>query len=391
MSRTSDVVIVGAGIMGCSAAFQLARRRLRVTVIEKGAIGGGSTGRSSAIIRQHYSNELTARMALHSLRVFQRYDDEVGGECGFHRAGFVVIVPEKDRAGFEANIALQRDVGIETEVLSGDDLARLIPGLDASDAACAAYEPESGYADPHLTVNGYAAAARRLGARIELGTEVTGIRLTRGRVVGVDTPAERYDAPIVVNCAGPWGAEVARLAGVTAPIVSSRSQIAVFRRPPGLARNHPVVIDFIHGTYFLPETGDLSLVGSIDPSEADDVVDPDGYPEHADAGFIAEVGEGFVRRFPAMESAESRGGYAGLYEVTPDWHPIIDEAPPGSGSYICAGFSGHGFKLAPAVGVMIADLITGVQDPELPAHRFRLGRYADGEPVRGRYEYSITG
>ncbi len=391
MTRTSDVLIVGAGIMGCSAAFHLARRGMRVTVLEKGTIGGGSTGRSSAIIRQHYSNELTARMALHSLRVFQRFDDEVGGECGFHRAGFVVIVPAKDQAGFEANVALQREVGIETEILSGDDLARLIPGLDASDAACAAYEPESGYADPHLTVNGYAQAARRLGVDIELGAEVTGIRLAGDRVVGVDTPGERYDAPIVVNCAGPWGAEVARMSGVSAPIVSSRSQIAVFRRPAAFERSHPVVIDFIHGTYFLPETGDLSLVGSIDPSEGEDVVDPDGYPEHADPEFIAEVGEGFVRRFPPMEGAESRGGYAGLYAVTPDWHPIIDEAPPGSGSYICAGFSGHGFKLAPAVGLMLADLVTGEPEPEFPARLFRLARYDEGNPVRGRYEYSITG
>lgn len=391
MRQTSDVLIVGGGLMGCSTAFHLARAGVDVTVLERDNVGLGATGRSSAIVRQHYSNELTARMALHSLHVFEAFDERVGGECGFVRTGFLVIVGGQDRPGMEANIALQREVGIETHLLSPQEVGEVMPGLETGDLACAAFEPKSGYADPHMTVNGYADAARRLGADILVGHEVTGIRFSGDRVVGVDTSGRGFDAPVVVNCAGPWGAKVAELAGVEAPILSSRVQVATFRRPEEFEGSHPIVIDFVHGTYFRSETGRLTLVGSVDPSEADDVVDPDAYAEHVEPGFVGEVGEAFAQRYPPMVRALSTGGFAGLYAVTPDWHPIIDEVPAGSGHYLCTGFSGHGFKLAPAVGLMTSDLVTGVADPEFPTDLFRLSRFSEGAPVRGRYAYSITG
>jgi glycine/D-amino acid oxidase-like deaminating enzyme len=390
MSRTFDVVIVGAGLMGCSSAFQLARRGLKVAVVEKESIGAGSTGRSSAIVRQHYSNELTARMALYGAHVFRHFDEEVGGECGFEQTGFLALVPQADRAGLEANVALQQSVGIETSVLSPEELLEVLPGVETSDIAVAAYEPRSGYADPHLTVNGYADAARRHGAQFFLDSEVTGIRFSGDRVVGVDTPVHQLDAPIVVNCAGPWGARIAQMANVSVPINACRVQVAVFRRPAKYTA-HPVVLDFIHATYFRAETGNLSLVGLIDPHEADDVVDPDYYREHLDTHFVSYVGERWLERCPAMEYSQATGGYTGLYAVTPDWHPIVDEVPTGSGCFICAGFSGHGFKLAPAVGAMTADLMTGETSPLFPADLFRLERYSEQALVRGQYEYSITG
>ena len=153
---TFDAVIVGGGIMGCSTAFELAKRGLSVAVVEKNAICTGSTGRSSAIVRQHYSNELTARMALYGLRVFQNFDERVGGECGFEQRGFLVLVPLKDREGLEQNVALQLGVGINTELLQPEALPDLLPGADPSDLVAAAYEPESGYADPHMTTHAYA-------------------------------------------------------------------------------------------------------------------------------------------------------------------------------------------------------------------------------------------
>jgi sarcosine oxidase subunit beta len=390
MTQTSDVIIVGAGVIGCAAAYHLTRRGFAVTILEKDTVGAGGTGRSSAIIRTHYSNELTARMALHSLRVFQQWDDEVGGECGFQRTGWVAIMDARDKAGLEANIALQRDVGIETSLLSPDDLQELMPGVETGDLAAVVYEPESGYADPHLTVNGYADAAKRLGAKIVVNCEVTGVRVAGDTVVGVDATRGRFDAPVIVNCAGPWGARVAAMTGVDAPINSCRVQVAVFRRPPGF-KTHPVVMDFLQGAYFRAETGNLTIAGSIDPSEANAVVDPDDYAEHADAEFEAEMGEMFMRRYPPMEMSESLGGYASIYAVTPDWHPIIDEVPEGSGSYICSGFSGHGYKLAPAVGLMVAERIAGESNPAFPTDLFRLSRYAEDAPVRGQYEYSIAG
>jgi sarcosine oxidase subunit beta len=391
MSGAFDVIIVGAGIMGCSSAFQLVQRGLKVALLDKRTIGEGPTGESSGIIRQHYSNELTARMALHSLRVFQDFKERVGDECGFTRAGFVVLVEEKDRAGLEANVALQRSLGIQTELLSPEALRELLPGMETTDLVAACYEPEAGYADPYLTVNAYARAARQLGVAVYQDTVVTGIRLQGDRVVGVNTSTEQLDAPLVLNTAGSWGAQVARMADVQVPINSCRVQVATFRRPKGHEAPHPVVGDFRNAVYFRPETGNLTLVGLIDPEEAEAVVDPDAYNKRVDSEFVLDVGERLIRRYPAMELSEATGGYASLYGITPDWHPVIDETPTGSGFYTCAGFSGHGFKLGPAVGVMVADMLTKESEPAFDPHLFRLGRYAEGDPVRGQYEYSIVG
>jgi sarcosine oxidase subunit beta len=391
MSQTFDVIVIGGGISGCSTAFQLAQRGLKVAVLEKANIGDGPTGKSSAIIRQHYSNDLTARMALYSLRVFQNFEERVGGECGFTRTGFVCVVAAKDLAGLEANIALQRRVGIQTELLSPESAREIMPGLETADVVRAAYEPESGYADPYLTVNAFANAARRVGVKVFTGTEVTGVRFAGGKVVGVDTFQEKLDAPLVLNSAGPWATRVAKMAGVEAPINPCRVQVSTFARPTGYESVHPVVADFIHATYFRSETGQLTLVGLIDPGEADAIVNPDNYKEQVDTEFVLDSGERLIRRFPPMELSQSTGGYAALYDITPDWHPIIDEVPAGSGFFICAGFSGHGFKLGPAVGVLAADLLTRSSTAEFDPSMFRLSRYAEGKPVRGQYEYSIAG
>ena len=390
MTQTYDAIIIGGGIMGCSTALQLSQRGLKVAVLEKDTIGAGPTGKSSAIIRQHYSNELTARMALHSLRVFQNFDDAVGGESGFTQTGFAVLVSAADKAGLEANIALQRKVGIETGLISPQELSERVPGLKISDLRAAAYEPESGYADPYLTVNAYVAAARRHGAQIFQDTEVTAISLEKG-VATVKTAADAFNAPLVLNSAGAWGARGATMAGVEVPINSCRVQVAFFRRPNGYKAPHPVVGDFIHATYFRSETGGLTLSGLIDPAEADAVVNPDNYNEDLDTDFVLEIGERLLKRYPPLEQSQSTGGYASLYAITPDWHPIVDELLPGSGFYIASGFSGHGFKLGPAMGVMIADLMTGVSQPKFDPALFRLSRYAEGNSVQGQYEYSIAG
>jgi len=391
MSKNHDVIIIGGGIMGCSTAFQLARRGIKVAVLEKDVIGAGSTGESSAIIRQHYSNELTARMARFSLGVFQEFGEAVGGESGFSPTGFVVLVDAEDREGLEANIALQRKMGIHTELLSTEAVRELLPGMETADLVAAAYEPESGYADPHLTVNGYARAARREGATIFTDTPVTDLLFQGDRVQGVRSGDELFSAPIVLNCAGPWGARIARMAGVDVPINSCRVQVSFFRRPPGYEEGHPVIADFINAIYFRSETGELTLVGLIDPAEADAVVDPDNYRKALDDDFVIDSGDRLVSRFPPMEQSQVTGGYASLYAITPDWHPIVDELIPDSGFYICAGFSGHGFKLGPAVGVMTADMLTGADDPQFDPYMFRLSRYDEATPVSGLYEYSIVG
>lgn len=390
MNPTFDVILVGGGIMGCATAFELSRRGLKVAVVEKGGLASGSTGKSSAIVRQHYSNEVTARMARWGLDVFHDFDERVGGSAGFVNAGFLVLVPAEDADGLRANVQMQQAVGIDTRLLAAEEVRDVLPGVAASDLVAAAYEPGAGYADPHMTTAGFAEAAKRHGARFFFNREVTGIRFAGGKVAGVDTADGPLDAPAVVNCAGPWGARVAAMAGLEAPVSPCRAQVAVFGRPEGQRGAHPVVLDFAHASYFRPETGDLMLVGLIDPSEADDVVDPDDYPEHTDDRFDFDVGGRWIQRCPAMDSAAHRRGYAGLYSITPDWHPIIEEVPAGSGHFLCTGFSGHGFKLGPAVGLLTAQLVTG-ETPEFDPRMFRLSRWEEGDPVRGKYEYSITG
>jgi len=391
MTNVYDVIIIGGGIMGCSTALQLARRGVEVALLEKGVIGAGPTGKSSAIIRQHYSNEVTARMALHSLRLFQDFENQVGDECGFTQTGFVAMVQAKDKAGLEANIDLQRRVGIRTELLSEESLRELLPGLITADLVAAAYEPESGYADPYLTVTSLARAARQAGAAIFQETQVTAMSFAGGQVTGVDSTDQHFAAPQVINCGGAWGAGVAAMAGVQVPINPCRVQVAFFRHPAEYEAPHPVIADFINATYFRSETGNLTLVGLIDPAEADAIVDPDGYFEGVDDNFVLEAGEGMIKRYPVMEKSLYVGGYASLYAITPDWHPILDELPPGSGCFICSGFSGHGFKLGPAVGLMMADLVTGDRQSEFDPHLFRFGRFTEDDHVRGQYEYSIVG
>ncbi len=391
MTVIYDVIIIGAGIMGCSSAYHLARRGLNVALLERGIIGEGPSGESSAIIRQHYSNELTARMALHSLRVFQNFRDQIGGECGFTETGVVMLVGEKDHTGLKANVDLQQSVGIRTNIIDAQTLRDIMPGIRVPDTIAASYEPEGGYADPYLTVTAFAQAAARKGVEILQETEVIDILFNGEVVSGVRIPTGVMHAPIVVNTAGAWGAHIASMANVDAPINSCRVQVAFFRGLEQGAEPHPVVGDFVNASYFRPETGGLTLTGLIDPAEADAVVDPDNYNRKSDFEFVADIGERLVRRYPLMERSESTGGYASLYAITPDWHPIIDEVPSSSGFYLCSGFSGHGFKLGPAIGVMVADLLTGESSPEFDPTPFRYNRFAENDLVRGQYEYSIIG
>ncbi|MGD8813166.1 MAG: FAD-dependent oxidoreductase [Anaerolineales bacterium] len=391
MEKIFDVIVIGAGIMGCATALELAKRGRRVLVLEKGQLGENSSGKSSAIIRQHYSNLTTARMALHSLRVFQDFKHQVGGESGFTETGFLALTSDKDYEGLKANVALQQSVGIRTEVVSRQDLQEHWPAFATTDLAAAAYEPESGYADPYLTLSSYMQAAKRHGVEFLFDTMVTGIRFKGGKVQGVDTGANAFDTPQVLNCAGAWGASVGRMADIELPIDSCRVQVTFFRRPPGHEQVHPVIADFVHGVYWRSETGNLTLIGLIDPEEAKAVVDPDNFNERIDLDFIANVGERLVRRFHVMEASENTGGYSALYGITPDWHAVMDEPNSGSGFFVCAGFSGHGFKLGPAVGLMTADMVTGVDTPDMDRRMFRLSRFAEDDPVKGMYEYSIVG
>lgn len=392
MADSADVVIIGGGITGVSAAYNLTRRGMRVILCEKHFLAAGSTGRSSAIIRQHYSNEITTRMALFSLRVFQNFAEVIGGNAGFVRTGFAMLVEDKDRVGFQENVKMQQAVGVNTRVVTGDELRAMEPALSVAGTDLAAYEIESGYADPAATVMSYADAASGAGAQIRQGTLVTNVLLEGSQVVGVDTERGKILTPNVVNCANAWAPEIGAWVKLALPIRPERHQVATFERPASLAGLHLTAADFVHNIYYRPEGMALTLVGSIDPHHGT-LVDPEHFNEDADFDFITDCAQRLSQRYREMEKGLSKGGWSGIYGVTPDWHPIIDEAPLGSGFFIAAGFSGHGFKLGPAVGVMIADMVTHASAPTAQLDRtlFRFERFAENKPIRGKYDYSIAG
>lgn len=391
MDRPSDVIIIGGGINGTSIAYHLARQGASVTLLEKEFIAGGPTGLSSAIVRQHYSNAVTARMALNSIQVWQNFSEMVGGDSGFTKAGFLIGVRPEDVDGLKANIEMQQSVGINTSFVTPEEMREIEPELDPNGLGGGAYEPDSGYCDAAGAANGFASAAQDYGARILTGMAATGFRVKSGKVVSVETDQDSLSSGSVILAAGPWTARLLDQIGVDIPIVAARVKVALYRRPDDFPR-HRVWADFISQVYLRPETGNLMLVGSISPKEADDEVkDPENFNEHVDMDTLAEFAERAAMRYPAMKRSHVASSYVSLYDITPDWHPIMDAVPGFEGLYVCAGGSGHGFKLAPAVGEMMANLILNGKHRDDDINLFSFNRFNEGRPVSGQYEYSILG
>ena len=393
MSETADIVVIGGGVMGTSIAFELARRRVgRVLVLEKAFLGAGSTGKSGAIIRQHYSHPLTAGMAQFGLRFFEHFSSVVGGPPVFTHAGMVLIVAAKDREILEANLAMQRGLGIKTKVVSREELRSIDPQAALGDDEVAGYEEEAGYCEALQVVASLAGAARRLGAEIREDSPVTGIQLEGSRVASVVTPAGTISTRTVVLAAGPWAARVAATAGVRLPVQPCRTQVALFRRPCEFGPPRPVYGDFRNQIYFKPTHGEMMHVGNIDPREQQAIVDPDDFNEVADREFVHEMRGKLTSRYPAMRRGMGRGGFGALYAVTPDWHPILDRLPGVDGAFVATGFSGHGFKMSPAVGTLIAELVVDGAVRSFDTHALRVTRFAEGELFGNqRWSYSVMG
>lgn len=390
--QTADVIIIGGGITGTSAAYHLAQRGQRVCLLEKRHIAAGGTGRTGGIIRQHYSNETTIKMAFRSLHVWNDFDAVIGGDPGWRRTGALFIVGHGDLEGLKANIDLQRRVGVQVEFLDAQAIQKLAPYLHVDDIGGGAYEPDAGCADGAMAANAFAQRARSLGAELHQGVEVTRILTQRDQVTGVETNNGVFSAPIVVNAAGPWGTRLAKTVHFDTPVEASRHQISVFQQPKNaLQDGHPMIGDFIQGFYVRPETGQLTLAGSLEASEAAHLVDPDHYIETVDMDFTVDMANRTEHRMPLMGESSVGKGWAGLYDVSPDWHPILGHMP-GLKGFICAyGWSGSGFKMGPVTGEIIADLVTGENRCPIDPHLFRFERFAEGDLVHGQYAYSIIG
>jgi sarcosine oxidase, subunit beta len=392
MAVPCDFLIVGGGVIGTSIAYHLARRNAgRVLLLEKSFLGAGASGKSGAIVRQHYSNRLTALMARKSLGVFQHFDNLVGGPPVFTPTGMVVVVNEKDRAGLQANVAMQQELGIEVRALSSQELADIDPNARLADDELAVFEAEAGYVEAVQVVASFAEAARHLGADIREGVQVEKLIVEGGKVSGVQTNEGRYDCCCVILATGPWAAQLAKQAGMKLPVQPCRTQVALFRKPTDFGRRCAIYGDFVQGIYFKPTHGEMVHAGSLAGEEIDDPVDADSYNEAADGAWLPSVRQRLSRRYPAMHRGYGRGGYAALYGITPDWHPILDKLPGIEGCFCAVGFSGHGFKMSPIVGQLMTELVVDGKATTLDITPLRLGRFEENDPVKTPYAYGVMG
>ncbi len=384
MKQTADAVVIGGGVMGASITYHLARAGVRrVTLLEKKHLCNGGTGKSTAVIRMHYENEPETHLAFASHATYAHFDDYIGGECGFVRTGVLWIVGLADADKLRANVAMHRRLGVNSQLVTPEEVKSIEPAYRVDDFALAAYEPDSGYADPLLTTFALARRARELGATIREGVAVGRIVASNSRVTGVETGDGMIESPIVINAAGCWAAPLAKTVGVEAPIVVQRNQVAVLRQPPDMMRQHACTADVRLGFYFRPDGSGATQIGA---GAGQDGVDPDGYNHAVDADFVELAKSKVKQRVPQLERGVFRGGWSGIYDMTPDGKAILDRAGP-EGFYLACGFSGTGFKKAPAVGKCLSEWIVEGQPRTVDLRPFRLSRWAEGQPLRGEHEY----
>ncbi len=385
--ETAQVVIIGGGVMGTSIAYHLAKRGVKdVLLIEKRFLAAGGTGKSTALVRQHYDNYPEAKMVYESWKIFDNWADTVGGDCGFVKTGFLrTVIPEETNALVE-NVKMQQEIGIHTRLIDAQEMHELVPDWYVGDIRYAAYEPDSGFADPQATTLSFAEAARNLGAKIWQETIITEIVVSDSKVHGVKTSRGEVSAPTVIIVAGPWSVGLSRALGIELPIVCERHQVATFRRPPEIKKQHPCCIDGAMEMYFKPEGHDLTIVGSgVGAKNAD----PDNYNEGVDENNILHAAERIQMRIPKMEDALSQGGWAGFYDMTPDEKMIFDSLPY-QGLYINAGHSGTGFKMGPAVGLLFAELLCDGKTTTMDISPFRLSRFKEGKLLFDKNPYSTS-
>ena len=386
MAETADVVVVGGGVNGVSIAYALSARGVsRVVLCEKAALASGASGFSSALVRMHYTNQWDARLAFASFPVFRNWTEIMGGPSVFTRTGFVNVVAPQYADALRRNVEMLRAIGIDTVALSPSQLHDLQPFANVEDLGAAAFEPASGYADPAATVEGFRRRAQDLGAQVRQWTGVTRIVRTESRVVGVETVAGRIDAGAVVVAAGAWAPRLCREIGLGIPARVKGLDTVQVERPAALADPHMVFIDNVQGSYFRPESRIRTIVG-IPCQEWD--LDPDG-PAVLAPGAAAVGAQILTHRIPALEGATLARGYRAFDCYSRDRHAILGRVDGIDGLYLATAFSGSGFKIAPAVGVCMAELILDGRAKTVDIEAFGLRRFAEGRSPEGPYPYAV--
>lgn len=374
MKPTAEIVIVGAGIMGCAIAHSLAERGARdIVVVERDAIGRGATADAAGGIRQQFSTETNVRLATYSVRVWEAFEERFGQPISLHQQGYLFLLTDPaEEAVFRANLTLQQRLGVPTRWVEPAEIAELAPHAVIDDVYGGTFCPEDGWVDTYASTMGYAAAARRMGVTILEETPVTGIVVQAGRVAGVETTQGPISAPTVILCGGPQSRALGAMAGVEIPIDPYRRMSFVTEPFPTLSSSLPMTIDFSSGLYVHPESGGF-LFGMADRSE------PSSFDKTVSDSWMETNVEALIERFPAFEEASIRRGWAGFYEITPDDNPILGWVGEPEGLAVAAGFSGHGFMQGPAIGACLAELILDGAATTVDISSFRPSRFAEGE------------
>ena len=381
LPATADVVIIGGGVMGASTAYHLGMAGWKdIVLLERDELlGQGATGRCAGGVRYQFATEVNIRLSLASLPMIERLLDEIGVDPLYRPCGYLLVATRQaDAAAFERNIALQNTLGVHSEWLSAQEVRRSLPTMRFEDALGATFHARDGLADPNSVVQGYAAAARRLGARLATGCQALSIEVAVGKIQSVETSSGRIACRHVVNAAGPWLGQVGAMAGIEVPVEPVRRQMATTTALPDLPADFPFVVDFAQSLYFHREGAGI-LTGMSNPAQAP------GFDQSIDPAWEVTALEAAAQRMPMLERAGRLSAWAGLYEVTPDAHPIFGPTAV-DGFWVVGGFSGHGFMHGPVSGKLMAEFLTLGRAETVDVSMLDLGRFAEGRLVR---EYNV--
>lgn len=377
-----EFIIIGGGVMGASTAYHLAARGFKkVLLLEKDEFfGQGATGRCAGGVRYQFATEINIRLSIESLPMLERFESEMHQAIDYRKCGYLFILTnEKDVAAFKRNVDLQNQLGVQTEWLSGDEVRKRLPLMRLDDVIAGTFNPQDGLVDPNGVVMGYVSGAQRLGATALTNTPVIGMHVEDGVIKGVKTPAGDFYAPVVVDATGPWAGLTSQMAGVQVPITPVRRQWLTTSPLPEIPGDFPFVLDFAQSLYFHREGPGL-LTGMSNPKETP------GLDQNIDLDWELVHLEAAIARLPLLEKAGLASNLAGLYEMTPDAHPIFGKTPV-DGFFVVAGFSGHGFMHGPIAGKLMAEIILDGRFSTLDVSMLDLSRFAEGRLI---YEYNVV-
>jgi len=380
--RTADIVIIGGGVMGASAAYHLAKRGAKnILLLEKEeTFGSGATGRCAGGVRYQFSTEINVKLSLESLPMLERFKDETGQGIDYRQCGYLIVATdEKDADTFKHNVELQNRLGISTQHLSGDEVRERLPMMRFDDAIVGTFNQKDGLVDPNSVVMGYISAAQKMGVKALNKAEVMGIRVSGDKVEGVETTQGVVETRMILNVAGPWSNLIGQMAGVHIPVVPIRRQMFTTSPLKEVPGDFPFVIDFAQSLYFHRE-GEGLLIGMSNQNEKP------GYDQNVDEEFELMNLEAAIERMPLVEKASRASHWAGLYEVTPDAHPIYGRTNV-DGFLVCTGFSGHGFMHGPISGKLMSELILDGTFSSVDVSALDLARFDEGRLIK---EYNVV-